>query len=146
MDRVDAMKKLQGWTDVTMTYFRDLARFGEQLLLSIRYGNWSDRQTPTHAANWARDWRAEIQSYIHAYRAVTGVDLAAGSRRARKSPIATCSPRCTCAVGWRSSKRSGPRLPRPATARHAADRAGARPDAARRAGSRAAGAGIHGGI
>jgi hypothetical protein len=27
------------------------------------------------AANWARYWRAEIQGYIHAYRAVTGVDI-----------------------------------------------------------------------
>ena len=30
---------------------------------------------PEQAANWARYWRPEIQRYIHAYRAVTGVDL-----------------------------------------------------------------------
>ena len=30
---------------------------------------------PVQAANWARYWRAEIQGYIHGYRAVTGVDL-----------------------------------------------------------------------
>ena len=42
MAAVDAMKKLQGWTDVTVTHFRDLGVFGEQLLLSIRYGDWSD--------------------------------------------------------------------------------------------------------
>ncbi len=77
MDRVDTMKRLQGWTDTTVTDFRDLAIFGEQLLLSIRYGHWSDVHDSAHAANWARYWRPEIQSYIHAYRAVTGVDLTA---------------------------------------------------------------------
>ena len=45
-------------------------------LLSIRYGDWSDVQEPLQAFNWARYWRPEIQGYIHAYRAVTGVDLA----------------------------------------------------------------------
>jgi hypothetical protein len=76
MERVDAMKKLQNWTDVTVTYFSDLARFGEQLLLSIRYGNWSQVHQTDAATNWARDWRGEVKQYIHAYRAVTGVDLA----------------------------------------------------------------------
>lgn len=76
MDRVDTMKKLQGWTDVSIRHFRDLAIYGEQLLLSARYGNWSDVTDRAQAANWARFWRVEIQWYIHAYRAVTGVDLA----------------------------------------------------------------------
>ncbi len=77
MDRVDNMKQLQGWNPTNVTHFRDLGVFGEQLLLSIRYGSWND---PTmdgqNAANWAHYWRAEIQRYIHAYKAVTGVDLA----------------------------------------------------------------------
>ena len=46
MDRVDAMKKLQGWTDTSVLHFRNLAIFGEQVLLSIRYGAWSGRQRP----------------------------------------------------------------------------------------------------
>lgn len=75
MDRVDGMKKLQNWTNVSVTYFNELARFGEQLLLSIRYGSWSELHEPRAATNWARDWRAEVKQYIHAYRAVTGVDL-----------------------------------------------------------------------
>ncbi len=41
MDRVDAMKKLQGWTDTSVLHFRNLAIFGEQVLLSIRYGDWA---------------------------------------------------------------------------------------------------------
>ena len=75
MDRVEAMKKVQGWTDISVTHFHDLAVFGEQILLGIRFGAWSDVDKPTWGANWARFWRAEIQGYLHAYRAVTGVDL-----------------------------------------------------------------------
>ena len=60
-----------------MRYFRDLAVFGEQLLLSIRFGDWSNVFDRKQAANWARYWRQEVQWYIHAYQAVTGVDLSA---------------------------------------------------------------------
>ena len=77
MDRVEAMKTLQGWTDTSVTHFYNLAVFGEQLLLSIRYGNWGSINEPPEAGNWARYWRAEMQGYIHSYRAVTGVDLSA---------------------------------------------------------------------
>ena len=75
MDRVDAMKKLQNWSDVNILHFRDLGMFGERLLLSIRFGDWVDVNEPDQAKNWARFWRAEIQGYIHGYRAVTGVDI-----------------------------------------------------------------------
>jgi hypothetical protein len=78
MDRVDTMKKLQGWTDVSVTYFNELARYGEQILLSIRYGQWNAVVEPDSAANWAREWRAEVKQYVHAYRAVTGIDLSPG--------------------------------------------------------------------
>ena len=47
MDRVDAMKKLQGWTDTSVLHFRNLGMFGEQILLSIRYGAWSAVYEPT---------------------------------------------------------------------------------------------------
>ena len=77
MDRVDAMKKLQGWTDTSVLQFRNLGMFGEQLLLSIRWGHWSDEFEPLSALNWARFFRPQVQGYIHAYRAATGVDLAA---------------------------------------------------------------------
>jgi hypothetical protein len=75
MDRVDAMKRLQGWTEVSIRHFRDLGVFGEQILLSIRFGNWSAVTNRAQAANWARYWREEVQWYIHSYAAVTGVDL-----------------------------------------------------------------------
>ncbi len=77
MDRVDAMKRMQGWTDTSVMHFSNLANFGEQTLLGVRWGNWNDIHDPDSAGNWARAWRAEIQGYIHAYRTVTGVDLTA---------------------------------------------------------------------
>jgi len=84
MDRVDNMKQLQGWNPTNVTHFRDLAVFGEQLLLSIRYGSWNDPNIGAqNAANWARYWREEIQRYIHAYKAATGVDLASDIMDAR---------------------------------------------------------------
>jgi len=78
MPHADAMKSLQGWSDVSVSHYRDLGVYGEQILLSVRYGDWiSDLVTQANAYNWAISWRSEIQSYIHSYRAVTGVDLAA---------------------------------------------------------------------
>jgi hypothetical protein len=75
MDRVEAMNRLQNWSDASVVHFRDLAVFGEQLLLGIRFGAWATVIEPEQAANWARYWRAEVQGYTHAYRAVTGQDL-----------------------------------------------------------------------
>jgi hypothetical protein len=79
MPQVDSMKNLQGWSDVTVTYFRDLGVYGEQLLLSIRYADWIHVNDENAAKNWARYWRPEIQGYLHAYRAVTGIDIPSGS-------------------------------------------------------------------
>ena len=78
MGAVDSMKKLQGWTDTTITHFYELAVMGERILLSVRYGDWSDIENiEDQAKNWARSNKPEIQIYIHGYRAVSGVDLAA---------------------------------------------------------------------
>lgn len=75
MDRVDSVKSMEGWTDVSVIHFHNLAVYGEQIVLSVRYGAWSITNNPAQAANWARYWRPEIQGYVHAYRAATGVDL-----------------------------------------------------------------------
>jgi hypothetical protein len=83
MDRVDAMKKLQGWTDTSVMHFHNLAVFGEQILLSVRYGNWSSVFEPNQAFNFTRFWRPQIQGYIHAYRAATGIELGAPTVSAR---------------------------------------------------------------
>ena len=83
MDRVDAMKKLQGWSDTSSLHFRNLAIFGEQVLLSVRFGNWADINDPYSALNWARYWRSEIQGYVHAYRSATGIDYSLDDQNAR---------------------------------------------------------------
>ena len=75
MDRVDAMKALQGWSDASVINYNDLATFGEQILLSVRYGDWSTTPNQVQAANWARAWRPAIQRYTHALRIVSGIDL-----------------------------------------------------------------------
>ncbi|MDQ1054917.1 hypothetical protein QE394_002845 [Arthrobacter sp. SORGH_AS 212] len=76
MDRVDTMKTIQGWSEASVTHFYDLAVHGEQLLLSVRHGRWNDSNMEgDDAKNWAMTWRPSVQRYIHAYRAVTGVDL-----------------------------------------------------------------------
>jgi hypothetical protein len=75
MDAVDHLKKIQGWTDISVREFRDLGVFGEQMLLSVRFDNWGSYNDANLAKSWARYWRQEVQRYIHAYRAVTGADL-----------------------------------------------------------------------
>jgi hypothetical protein len=72
---VDAMKRLQGWTDVSTNHFRDLADYGEKLLLSMRLDDWSGESDQNKAKEWASYFKPEVQSYIHSYMAVTGVDL-----------------------------------------------------------------------
>jgi hypothetical protein len=80
MVQVESLKRLQGWPDTPVTPFHDLAVHGEQIILSIRYGDWSVVNDQDQARNWVRYWRPEIQRYIHAYQAATGVDLAATSQ------------------------------------------------------------------
>lgn len=75
MDRAAVLNQLHNWTKTSVLHFRDLGVFGEQILLSIRFGAWSTVFNRDQAANWAIFWRPQIQNYMHAYRAVTGVDL-----------------------------------------------------------------------
>lgn len=82
MGSVDTMKTIQGWSGTSVVHFGDLATFGEQIILSVReggvpgLGGWSRVIDPMEAAAWALVWRPEIEGYIHAYRAATGIDLA----------------------------------------------------------------------
>lgn len=77
MGRLETMRTLQGWGKGSVHHFRELAIHGEQILLSIRFGHWTQITGRASAVNWAKFWRDEIQTYIHAYRALTGVDLTA---------------------------------------------------------------------
>lgn len=93
MGAVDAMKKLQGWSDVTVTHFRDLAVYGERILLSLRFADWIDEDNNhDNALNWAEYWRTEIQGYNHAYKMVTGVDLTARETRMQESSVRYAQP------------------------------------------------------
>jgi hypothetical protein len=92
MDRVDAMKKIQAWTETSVYHFRDLGVFGEQILLSIRFGAWSKAFNAEQGANWARFWRSEVQGYVHAYRAVTAVDLTADPTHVEQAQLRYLPP------------------------------------------------------
>ena len=113
MPQVDAMKTLQGWTDTSVTHFNFLAVHGEQLLLSIRYGDWIAINEPRFAGNWARYWRPEIQNYIHSYRAVTGVDLTADLNETRQSKLIVTQPSELLKNRLASSNGSGAPRPSP---------------------------------
>ena len=75
MGAVDAMKRLQGWSDTNVLHFHELAKFGERILLSVRHVTWDRIADPVAAQDWALSWKPEVQGYIHAYRMVTGVAL-----------------------------------------------------------------------
>ena len=93
MGAVDSMKRLQGWTDTTVTHFHELAVTGERILLSIRYGDWIDiENTQEQAKNWARYWKPEIQRYIHGYMTATGVDLMADITDTRDAAVRLIQP------------------------------------------------------
>lgn len=77
MDRVDTMKAIQGWPGASISYYRDLAKFGEEIILSIRWISWSQVNHRDFAREWALIFRDAIQRYLHCYHAVTGVDLSA---------------------------------------------------------------------
>ena len=92
MGQVDSMKRLQGWSDTSITHFRNLGTYGEQILLSIRYGDWSAENNQDAAKTWARYWRPEIQGYIHAYLAATGVNLSEDVVDLRGAPTRYVQP------------------------------------------------------
>lgn len=77
MDRVDAMKSIQGWPGASVSYFRDLAVFGEEIVLSIRWISWSQVNNRDIAKEWALIFRNAVQRYLFCYQAVTGIDLSA---------------------------------------------------------------------
>lgn len=79
MDRVDSMKTLQGWPKTSVSYYHDLGRFGEQIILSIRWTNWTLLNDRDFAAAWANDLRDAVQRYIHCYQTATGVDISVDS-------------------------------------------------------------------
>lgn len=92
MDRVDAMKNIQGWIDTSVIHFRDLAISSEIIVLSVRFGGWAAQSDAAVAATWATLFRGHIQTYLHAYRAVTGVELTSDTTNPRQALLRAASP------------------------------------------------------
>lgn len=89
---VDTIRQLQGWGDTTCRHFRDLAICGERVLLAVRFGDWADNNNEVSAALFMSLFREDVQTYIHAYRAVTGVDLGLEDVHARDPQLVVTQP------------------------------------------------------
>ncbi|HEY0016576.1 MAG TPA: hypothetical protein VGC13_09670 [Longimicrobium sp.] len=92
MSRVDAVRRMERWGEVSVLHFNDLARFGERILLSVRYGSWMGQSDQEVARTWARFWKPEVQGYLYAYKAVTGVDLASDQPDPRTGDLRYVQP------------------------------------------------------
>src|SRR5690606_28936735 len=99
-----------GLGDTNITHFRDLAVFGEQILLSVRYGAWSTVDRSDQAKVWANFWRPQIQGYIHAYESVTGIDLSAPTRTEQDRSVITMQPSALIQRRLLEGPRSRPQL------------------------------------
>jgi hypothetical protein len=93
MGQVDAMKDLQGWQQHSISHYRDLAVYGEEIVLSIRLADWT-LANEDNARNWLRHYKNAIKRFIYAYRAISGVDLAAtNDRPVTRPPLVRSSSR-----------------------------------------------------
>jgi hypothetical protein len=92
MPHLETLRHMMGWNDTTIRHYRDLATYGERLLLSVRYLPWSTITDGDVAKSWATFWRAEVQAYLHSYRSVTGVDLGIDDIRLVQSGVHLLQP------------------------------------------------------
>jgi hypothetical protein len=92
MPHMESLRHMMGWNDTTIRHYRDLATYGERLLLAVRYLPWSTITDGEVAKRWAEFWRAEVQAYLHSYRAVTGVDLGIDDVRLVQSGVHLLQP------------------------------------------------------
>lgn len=88
MGHMETLRQIYSWNDASIRHYRDLAYFGERLLLSVRWVDWTNVNNDFYALSWLTFWRSEIQSYVHSYRAVTGVDLNTDAVRVAKQLFA----------------------------------------------------------
>jgi hypothetical protein len=105
---VDAMTALQGWGTKPVSYYRDLAVYGEKILLGIMLPAWQLVENVDSAAHWLRFNRNHIKQFMSSYYAVTGIDLTV--------PETADSP-----VARFQSQRQIPAQPKPRWARAAQD-------------------------
>lgn len=81
MGSLDAMARMQGWTDTSCIHYGTLAEFGEVILLTIRHIIWTNINDLDLVRTWLNVLQNEIRGYVHAYRVVTGVDLSVEPER-----------------------------------------------------------------
>ena len=78
MDRVETLRRLMRWGDTSIVEFWNLARMGEEIPFTVRFGPFGPAQANAQVADdWAVALRNQVCQYVHSYRAVTGVDLSA---------------------------------------------------------------------
>jgi hypothetical protein len=92
MGHVDTLRQMFGWADASVRHYRDLAVYGERLLLSVRYVDWGSINEDLYATSWLTFWRSEIQAYVHSYRAVTGIDLNTDEVRVAQGGLLAAQP------------------------------------------------------
>jgi hypothetical protein len=92
MGHMDTMRQIFGWNDASIRHYYDLAVYGERLLLSVRWTDWSNVSDNTFATSWLTFWRPEIQTYVHAYRAVAGLDLNTDQVRVQQPQLFAAQP------------------------------------------------------
>jgi hypothetical protein len=93
MPQLQSMNRLQGWwPNLGVSNFHILASTAEQLLLSVRYGDWTATIDQAAAVNWARYWKPELRNYLHAYAAISGVDLAQEPGDPRSQQLRNAQP------------------------------------------------------
>jgi hypothetical protein len=61
---------------VSIRHYRDLAVFGERILLSVRWVDWSNITDHVSATSWSTFWRSEIQTVSLAQRRQLQLHLA----------------------------------------------------------------------
>jgi hypothetical protein len=77
MARVDAMKSIQSWSDISIRIYNDLAVNGEAILLSVRVLDWNNGMVTGDAVTWLGIYENQIKTYVNRYQSVTGVNLSA---------------------------------------------------------------------
>jgi len=75
---LDHLRRLTDTIDSLTLFYCDLATTSEALLLSVRFGDWT-QASPAAANAWATFWHAEMVRYLVAYQEVTGIPLAEAS-------------------------------------------------------------------
>lgn len=113
---VEAMMKLQGWDNVSVSHYSTLADAADLILSGVRLGDWMHRDTTQdQAENFVRYFMPQFKAYANSYKAVTGLDLTADVTDARDAADRSAPPSTLI-----MRRRRAGRTPRRLVAAHAA--------------------------